>query len=123
MDGFDWSTAANVGSVALAVCSLLAIFRAIVGRQTKSLIAETAVSAKTYMEDRKQIREDIEVLKKSDAEFRVMQSQIQNVQRSVESLKVDLKNSADQQRADLNGGLARVSEDMREFTKAVAGKP
>lgn len=122
-NGIDWSTVlANFGTFLVALASLVGLFWGLIKRTTRSLIAEDAVSSKVYREEQTQIKSDIEQLKKSDAEFRVMQSQIQNVQRSVESLKVDLKDNAEQQRAELNGGLSRLSEDMRQYAKAVAGK-
>jgi F0F1-type ATP synthase membrane subunit b/b' len=134
MSGIDWSTVlANLGTFVIAVASLFGLFWGVIRRTTRSLISENAVSAKVYREEQNQIRADIEDLKKSDAEFRVIKSQIESVQRAQSELKTDMqrglgevqqdiKESADRQSKELNGAIDRVQRTMVEYTRAVAGK-
>jgi hypothetical protein len=120
MQGIDWSTlAANVGSVIIAMLTLLAGFWRKVGSQTKMLIQENAILAKDYQKDQESIRSDIEQLKKSDAEFKVIKAQYDAVQKSVEALGKRVDEAANQTRAELTGGLNSLRDDMREYVKAV----
>lgn len=134
MNGIDWSTVlANLGTFMVAIASLFGLFWGVIRRITQSLISQNSVSAKVYREEQVQIKADIEQLKKSDAEFRVIKSQIEGVQRSQSELKADMqrglndvqqdiKDSADRQSKELNGAIDRVQRTMTEYTRAIAGK-
>jgi len=141
MNGIDWGTALNNlgaalgdwGSFFVALTILIGGFLAVIRRQTKALILESAVSAESYKEEQQIIRSDIEQLKKSDAEFRVIKNQIDTMQRGqaelktemnegLSSLQKDIQDSADRQSRELNGAIDRVQRTMVEYTKAIAGK-
>lgn len=134
MDGIGWSTIlANYGTLALALVTVMGVFWAIVTHQTRVLINETSVSSKTYKEEQLIIRTKIEQLEKSDAEFRVLKSQIDSMQRGQAELKTemhkglsdlqqDIQESADRQSRELNGAIDRVQRTMVDYTKALTNK-
>jgi gas vesicle protein len=135
MNGIDWSTVLNnYGSFAVAVTVLIGGFWAVIRRQTKVLISESAVSAESYKEEQLVIRADIEQLKKSDAEFLVIKNQIDTMQRGQAELKTDMhkglselqqdiQDSADRQSRELNGAIDRVQRTMVDYTKAITNRP
>ncbi len=130
MDGIGWSTIFNnYGSFAVAVTVLIGGFWAVIRRQTKVLISESAVSAESYKEEQRIIKDDIEQLKKSDAEFRVIKNQIDTMQRGQTALKDEMQRgmsdlrdeiqtNAKQHRDDLSGATERLRLVMMDFIKA-----
>lgn len=135
MNGIEWSTIlANAGIMGTTLVAMMGGFWALVRRQTHNLIAETAVSTKLYREEQLTIKADIEQLKKSDAEFRVIKLQIETIQRGQTELKLDmnkgltdlrhdLQEGQQQQREELSGGLNSLREQMTEYTKLATRKP
>jgi hypothetical protein len=124
MNGIEWSTvAANVGTFAMAALALFGGFWAIVSKQTKNLIRDTAVSNEVYERQQKMINDRLERVERSDAEFRVIKAQLGNVEKAVGDLKQDTKEAFEDQRREFNGGLVRIEQTMKDYTKAVMGKP
>ena len=123
MSGIDlWGLLANVGTTITAVAVMGGLFWRIIKRNTEVIVSKNAVSHDTYTRDRAEMWKEINEIKKFDAEFGVMKSQLSNVDSKVEELQQAVRDNAERQSNELTGGLERLRLVMVDFVRASNGR-